>query len=109
MDTPTPGTERITIAVSGAHGGKTVDFRRLTGRGITLLELTAGYENGHLKIADDLKANIDAGDRITNPTSAAADDYALANRLDLPLEPGAWDIPDSPWCVKDPIQILNNH
>ena len=64
-----------------------------------------GYENGHLKIADDLKANIDAGDENYN-SMQAADDYALANGLDLPLEPEAWDIPDDPWCVKDPIRML---
>jgi putative flavoprotein involved in K+ transport len=93
--------------VSGAHGGKTVDFRRLAGRGITLLGMTAGYENGHLKIADDLKANIDAGDENYKSLMQAADDYALANGLDLPLEPEAWDIPDDPWCVKDPIRILS--
>ena len=107
MDTPAPGTEHVTIAVSGAHGGKTVDFRRLAERGITLLGMTAGYDNGHLKIADDLKANIDAGDENYKSLMQAADDYVLANGLDLPLEPEAWDIPDDPWCVKNPIRSLD--
>ena len=42
MDTPAPGTEHVTIAISGAHGGKTVDFRRLAEQGITLLGMTSG-------------------------------------------------------------------
>ncbi|MEX0282053.1 MAG: flavin-containing monooxygenase, partial [Arenibacterium sp.] len=33
LDTPAPGTEHVTIAVSGAHGGNTVDFRKLAQRG----------------------------------------------------------------------------
>ena len=34
---PTPGTEHVTIAVSGAYGGQTMDFRRLAAQGVTLL------------------------------------------------------------------------
>ena len=35
-----PGTEHVTIAVSGASGGHTIDFRRLATQGITLLGRT---------------------------------------------------------------------
>ena len=33
---PAPGTEHVTISVSGAYGGHTMDFRRLGGEGVTL-------------------------------------------------------------------------
>jgi putative flavoprotein involved in K+ transport len=32
-----PGTEHVTIAVSGARGGETIDFRRLAAKGLTLV------------------------------------------------------------------------
>ncbi|MEM6441075.1 MAG: NAD(P)/FAD-dependent oxidoreductase, partial [Pseudomonadota bacterium] len=34
---PAPDSQHVTIAVSGAHGGFTVDFRRFAERGMTLL------------------------------------------------------------------------
>lgn len=47
-----PGKEHVTIAVSGAHGGHTVDFRELAHRGITLVGLTESFagEPSPLKI-----------------------------------------------------------
>ncbi len=36
-ETPPQGAEHVTIAVSGAHGGQTVDFRGLEARGMTLV------------------------------------------------------------------------
>ncbi|MEM6483305.1 MAG: NAD(P)/FAD-dependent oxidoreductase [Pseudomonadota bacterium] len=107
LDTPTPGTEHVTIAVSGAHGGKTVDFRRLAQRGITLLGMSTGFENGILHFADDLKTNLDAGDRNYLSLLRAADAYIERNSLDLPPEPEAWEIPEDPACVKDPIRQLD--
>lgn len=44
---PRPGTH-VTISVSGAHGGETIDFRRLGNRGMTLLGRTEGYRDGAL-------------------------------------------------------------
>ena len=40
--TPSAGTEHVTIAVSGADGGQTIDFRHLAGEGIILLGRTNG-------------------------------------------------------------------
>nr|WP_255596834.1 NAD(P)/FAD-dependent oxidoreductase [Cognatishimia sp. MH4019] len=107
MDTPAPGTEHVTIAVSGAHGGKTVDFRRLAEQGITLLGMTSGYEDGVLHIADDLKTNIDAGDANYLSLLEAADAYVRRTGIDLPPEPEAWQIPADPTCVTDPVRSLN--
>lgn len=107
MDTPGPGTEHVTIAVSGAHGGKTVDFRRLANQGITLLGMTGGYEAGTLKIADDLKANLDAGDENYLSLLREADEYIARYGLDLPEEPEAHDLPADPDCVTSPVSELN--
>jgi len=107
MDTPAPGTEHVTIAVSGAHGGKTVDFRRLAEQGISLLGMSSGYENGVLQIADDLKTNLDAGDQNMLSLLEDADAYVARTGIDLPEEPEAWIIPDDPTCVTDPIRSLD--
>ncbi len=107
LDTPAPGTEHVTIAVSGAHGGNTVDFRRLAEAGITLLGMSTGFESGVLDIADDLKTNIDAGDANYLALLKAADAYIERNGLDLPPEPEAWLIPDDPACVADPLRALD--
>lgn len=106
-DTPAPGTEHVTIAVSGAHGGKTVDFRQLANRGITLLGMSSGYQDGVLHIADDLKTNLDAGDANMLSLLEAADAYVARTGIELPEEPEAWSIPEDPDCVTNPIRELN--
>ena len=62
MKTPPTGKEHVTIAVSGAHGGATVDFRKLANCGMVLLGMTEGYDSGVISIADDLAKNIADGD-----------------------------------------------
>lgn len=102
-----PTTEHVTIAVSGAHGGSTIDFRRLAERGLTLLGRTESYANGTLHFAGDLKKNLDKGDENYLSLLAEADAYITRNRLDLPLEPEAKIIPADPDCVANPIQSLD--
>jgi len=46
----TPGKEHVTIAVSGAYGGRTVDFRRLADDGMTLVGMTTSFKDGVLTI-----------------------------------------------------------
>jgi putative flavoprotein involved in K+ transport len=51
LETPGPGTEHITISVSGAYGGRTIDFRELAHQGTTLVGQTASYADGKLLFA----------------------------------------------------------
>jgi len=106
-DSPGPGTEHVTIAVSGAEGGKTIDFRRLAERGLTLLGMTADYRDGTVTFADDLRANLAAGDANYLSVLDEADAYISRNGLTLPPEPEARVIPEDPACVRDPIRALN--
>ena len=55
-----PGREHVTIAVSGARGGHTVDFRRLAHQGITLVGLTKSFDDGVVTFEADLAENIAA-------------------------------------------------
>ncbi len=100
---PKPGTEHIAIAVSGADGGKTIDFRRLAGEGMNLVGLTTGFENGILRFAPDLADNIRRGDANYLSVLREADAYAERNGLDLPPEPEAHEIGPDPDCMTNPI------
>ncbi|MBN9670503.1 flavin-containing monooxygenase [Roseibium aggregatum] len=103
----TPGVEHTTIAVSGAEGGKTVDFRRLAEGGMTLLGRTAGFENGIMRFQPDLKKNIEDGDADYLALLDEADAYVERNGLDLPVEPEAREIGPDPVCVRDPLLELD--
>jgi len=103
----TPGTEHVTIAVSGARGGHTVDFRDLAALGITLVGRTEGHEAGRLRFAADLQANIRAGDANYLSVLDEADAYVAAQGLDFPAEPQARVFPPDPACVTDPVLSLD--
>lgn len=101
--------EHVTIAVSGARGGHTVDFRRLAQDGMTLLGRTDSFRDGVLHLAPDLKANIDRGDADYLAMLDAADAYVAQQGLDLPEEPAARAIGRDPACVTDPVLSLDLH
>ena len=105
--TPDPKTEHVTIAVSGSHGGKTVDFRRFAQRGMTLLGLTKKFKDGLLCFANNLKKNIAQGDKNYLSILNKADDYVARNNLDLPEELEARIIESDPECITNPILELS--
>ena len=102
-----PGTEHLTISVSGARGGETVDFRRLAHDGMTLLGRASGYSSGKLHLDDDLKENIAAGDENYLDMLAQADAYIDRFGLDLAPEPEAHVLPDDPECLTHPLRELD--
>lgn len=104
---PKPGMEHVTIAVSGAGGGHTVDFRKLAHDGMTLLGRTQSYDNGVLHIADDLQTNLRRGDADYLSVLDAADAYAALHKLDMPEEAEARVMPPDPDCVVNPISQLD--
>ncbi|WP_275293124.1 NAD(P)/FAD-dependent oxidoreductase [Amycolatopsis sp. La24] len=106
-ETPPAGAEHVTIAVSGARGGHTVDFRALAGLGITLVGMTGAYVGGKLSFATDLAKNIAAGDENYLALLDEADAYVARNGLDLPEEPSARDLGPDPACVTDPLLELD--
>ena len=107
MAAPAPGTEHVTISVSGAHGGETIDFRRLGNRGMTLLGRTEAYRDGVLRFAPDLARNLDDGDANYTSLLDEADAYIARNGLDLPEEPQARRREPDPDCVTHPILELD--
>ena len=104
---PAPGTEHVTIAVSGANGGHTMDFRRLAARGLVLLGRAETYADGRLSVAPDLAGNLRRADEDYLSLLDEADAYVIRNGLDLPEEPAARDIGPDPDCVTSPIDELD--
>jgi len=102
-----PGTEHVTISVSGAYGGSTMDFRRLASEGVMLVGRTESFLDGSLSFADDASMNIAAGDKNYADMLDAADAYVLASGLDLPLEPEARKAWPEPSSLSNPLRSLN--
>lgn len=105
--TRTPGMEHVTISVSGAQGGHTVDFRQLAARGMVLTGRAGAYHDGTISFAPDLAANIARGDANYLSVLDEADAYATKHGLDFPQEPAARLIGPDPDCVTNPLLSLN--
>jgi putative flavoprotein involved in K+ transport len=103
----TPGTEHVTISVSGAYGGHTMDFRRLAAQGVTLLGRAGAFADGTLHFASDLAENIARGDANYLGVLDEADAYAAQQGLDLPTEPEARELAPMPADALHPILRLN--
>ncbi len=106
-ETPPQGAEHVTIVVSGAGGGRTVDFRDLAALGMVLLGRTLSHDDGALRLAPDLAGNIAKGDANYLALLEEADAYVARNGLDLPPEPEAHRFGSLPACVTDPIVDLD--
>ncbi|MEL6964957.1 MAG: NAD(P)/FAD-dependent oxidoreductase [Pseudomonadota bacterium] len=103
----TPGKEHVTIAVSGADGGRTVDFRRLADDGMTLVGMTTTFKDGVLSFAPDLADNLLKGDANYLSLLDEADSWVVRNGVDLPEEPEARKICPNADCVTRPILELD--
>jgi len=104
---PPQGAEHVTIAVSGARGGATVDFRDLAARGVHLLGMTRSFRDGVLTVAPDLAENIAAGDANYLELLGAADAYVARNGLDLPPDLTAWELGPLPEAATRPTRELD--
>ncbi|MCA0998699.1 flavin-containing monooxygenase [Alloyangia pacifica] len=107
IEAPAPGTEHVTIAVSGAEGGRTIDFRRLASEGITLVGRTESYAAGRISFAGDLRANVEGGDADYLAMLDKADAFVARNGLDLPEEPEARALLPDPDCMLSPLETLD--
>lgn len=107
LETMQPGKEHVTIAVSGAYGGKTINFRELAHQGVTLVGMTKSFDDGVVSFQPDLTQNINNGDQSYLDLLDAADAYVERNGLDLPEEPQARVVLEEPDCVANPLMKLD--
>lgn len=104
---PPRGAEHVTIAVSGARGGHTVDFRALAASGITLVGRTNSCVDGVISFGPDLAKNIADGDANYLSVLDEADAFIARNGMDLPEEPEARVFGPIPECVEHPLAQLD--
>ncbi|CAB3672720.1 Uncharacterized oxidoreductase CzcO [Achromobacter spanius] len=97
-----PGKEHVTIAVSGAHGGHTIDFRELAARGMKLVGRTESFDGVVASFQPDLSQSIHAGDQSLLSLLDAADAYVTRNGIDLPEEPESRHMRADPPCMTHP-------
>ena len=102
-----PATEHVTISVSGAHGGQTIDFREFAERGMTLVGRAGQFKNGVIQFAPDLAETIERGDANYLSVLTEADIYARNHNLDMPEEPEAKIIRPAPHCMREPLLELD--
>ncbi|MFM2483522.1 flavin-containing monooxygenase [Celerinatantimonas yamalensis] len=102
-----PGKEHVTIAVSGAYGGQTIDFRRLAAQGLHLVGRTESFADDIAYFRHDLGDNIRGGDENYLSLLDKADEYIARNGLDLPPEPQAREFLSDPQCMTEPTLELN--
>lgn len=107
IEAPAPDTEHVTIAVSGAHGGYTVDFRALAARGMTLVGRALAWRDGVMSFAPGLAELLEKGDADYLSILDQADAYVARNGLDLPEEPEARVFPVVAECIANPILDLD--
>ena len=104
---PEDGGVPVAMAMSGAKGGLTIDFRELAANGIHLVGKAESYDNGVLRFMDDLRTNIDDGDRRYLDLLEEADAYVATNSLNLPAEPEAHELGEYPDSVLNPTLELD--
>ena len=101
------GPSRLLPVISGAHGGRTIDFRRFAADGVTLLGRVTAARNGVLAIAPDLTSNIANGDAYYATFLGIVDDFIVARGLDQPADPLArLRLPDPP-CLTAPLDTID--
>ncbi len=105
--TTDPPTRHISMAISGAFGGETIDFRRMASRGLSLLGRTAAYRDGTLHFAPDLADTLAKGDAAYLAFLDAIDAYAQREGHHEPADLDARITgPESHW-ITDPVLDLN--
>ncbi len=107
MKTPPAGREHVTIAVSGAYGGHTIDFRNFAARGMHLLGMADRYADGTLHFKPDLEQNIKEGDANHLALLEEADAYVEAQGLGFPPEEDAKRLGPMPNDATDPTLSLD--
>jgi putative flavoprotein involved in K+ transport len=73
--------------VTGMHGGYDVDLRHSAARGLSLRGHLQDIHDGQMRFADDLDANLCAGDRSLDDFVAMVDGYVKRSGLDVPPPP----------------------
>jgi putative flavoprotein involved in K+ transport len=107
--TPTAqrGASALGPVISGAYGGRTIDFRSYAADGMTLLGHLNAAHDGVIEIAPGLAQSMADGDLVYTAFLDMVDLYIKRRGLDLPEEPQARVALADPPCVTEPLQRLD--
>jgi putative flavoprotein involved in K+ transport len=101
------GPARLGPVISGAYGGRSIDFRDFAARGMILLGRLDAADGGVLDIAPGLDKSLGDGDIAFTTFLDTVDEYVKRRRLELPEEPGARATLPDPACVTAPLTRLD--
>ena len=101
------GPRRLLPVISGAYGGRTVDFRRFAADGMVLLGRVTSADNSIVDIAPDLPESLADGDLRYATFLDMVDAYVQRHALDCPHDPDARAVLPDPPCVTEPLRRLD--
>jgi len=96
-------SEHYTVAVSGANGGKTIDYKEFAQRGVTLLGRVEAIDGSTVRLADNLKGDIERGDQSLVNFLRRIDAYVEQHDLAVPEDTDAYKLIPNPECVENPM------
>jgi putative flavoprotein involved in K+ transport len=100
------GPVRVYPTISGAYGGRTIDFRRFAADGVMLLGRVEAMHEAVIDLAADLAGSLAVGDTIYAAFLDMADAHVERHGLNMPEDAAArLKLPDPP-CVVEPIRRL---
>jgi putative flavoprotein involved in K+ transport len=107
--TPTAqrGASALGPVISGAYGGRTIDFRNYAADGMTLLGHLQAAHDGVIEVAPGLAQSLADGDLVYTAFLNMVDGTIKLHGMDLPDEPGARVALPDPRCVTEPLQHLD--
>jgi putative flavoprotein involved in K+ transport len=95
--------------VTGVHGGYDVDLRQSAARGLSLLGRLQCVDGDRMYFADDLDAQLRAGDRSLNEFLARVDRHIERTGLDAPSAPERADRAPSPTHSSAHLDVRGEH
>src|SRR4051812_24285854 len=110
LDQITPeerGPARLGPVISGAYGGRTIDFRNLGADGMILVGRIEAAQDGVLEIAPGLAESMADADLVYTTFLDTVDAYVKRRRMELPEEPEARTTFADPPSVTAPLSRLD--
>jgi putative flavoprotein involved in K+ transport len=110
LDQMTPeerGSARLGPVISGAYGGRTIDFRSFAADGVTLMGRIEAAHDGVLEIAPGLAETLSDGDLVFNTFLNTVDEYVKRRGMEMPEDPAAHQKLANPPSVTAPLTRLD--
>jgi putative flavoprotein involved in K+ transport len=96
-----------TAVLTGVRGGYDLDYDRFAAAGVTLLGHLQGYENGTLRIADDLQERLDRWDESRTLLTGMIEAHIQQAGLDVPPDSAQDGAASRAWRRRAPLLQLD--